>query len=73
MKVLIAGNVHGDFIALKLIIDGLFAKGKVFDLVICCGQTLSNSLALPTDGMPCKTVFVDSSETGALLMNSGKD
>jgi hypothetical protein len=37
MKVLIVGNIFGDFKALKAVVDGLFAKGKLFDLVLCCG------------------------------------
>ena len=69
MKVLIAGNVHGELSQLKSIIDALFAKGNKFDLLLCCGVTLSTNLSLPTDPFPCKSAFVDSSEVSALLMN----
>jgi hypothetical protein len=37
MKILIAGNIFGNFDALKQIVDSLISKGKDFDLLICCG------------------------------------
>lgn len=69
MKVLIVGNVHGEVSQLKTIVDALFAKGNKFDLLLCCGVTLSNNLSLPSEPFPCKSAFVDSSDVSALLMN----
>ncbi len=69
MKVLIAGNVYGELSQLKSIVDALFAKGNKFDLLLCCGVTLSTNLSLPAEPFPCKSAFVDSSEVSALLMN----
>ena len=69
MKVLIAGNVHGELSQLKSIVDALFAKGNKFDLLLCCGVTLSTSLSIPNEPFHCKSVFVDSSDVSALLMN----
>ena len=69
MKVLIAGNVYGELSQLKSIVDALFAKGNKFDLLLCCGVTLSANLSLPAEPFPCKSAFVDSSEVSALLMN----
>lgn len=47
MKVLIAGSIYGDFAKLKTIVDNLFAKGKKFDLLLCCGFTLVDKLDIP--------------------------
>ena len=73
MKILIAGNCFGQFEALKSIVDGLLAKGKHFDLVLCCGKSLASKLAFPKEPMPFRTIVVDSSETAALLMNQKQD
>ena len=70
MKILVCGSIFGDFVKLKEIVDNLASKGKHFDLLLCCGQTLSiNDLKLPGKAenrgavlMPCDTFFVDSSE-----------
>jgi hypothetical protein len=43
-KVLIAGNIFGDFKGLANVQDSLKSKGKHFDLCLCCGQTLSAQL-----------------------------
>jgi len=73
MKVLIAGSAHGELSQLKSIVDALFAKGNKFDLMLCCGVTLSNELNIPTESFPCLSAFVDSSEVSALLMNKGSE
>jgi hypothetical protein len=63
MKILICGNVHGDFGKVKSIVDNLGAKGKKFDLMLCCGKVLSLSeMDVPKERMPCDTFFVDSSD-----------
>jgi hypothetical protein len=63
MKILITGNVHGDFGKLKSIVDGLGAKGKQFDFMLCCGKVLAtDGMDIPKERMPCDTMFVDSSD-----------
>ena len=71
MKILITGNVHGDFNKLKQIVENLQAKGKIFDFILCCGKVLSTEkIYVPKERMPSDTYFVDSSELSQVLMNS---